>query len=171
MVITNEANESVAAMHRSAIEFFAKCIHSYLECDDEVQAMIREMSEIISDANATDDEREMAAGTISEALFPSYDKGSLGISIEEVEKACCDNEPDGQAAREHLDAQERQFAERLGHWLDKKGMSQSDLASRVGVGASAISMMLKRECRPQRRTVRKIAEALDVAPQELWPEY
>jgi len=43
------------------------------------------------------------------------------------------------------------------------------LAEKIGVGQPAISMMLQRQCRPQKRTVMRIAEALGVSAEELWP--
>lgn len=48
-------------------------------------------------------------------------------------------------------------------------MTQDQLAEKIGVGQPAISMMLKRQCRPQKRTVQRLAEALGVAAEELWP--
>jgi len=50
-------------------------------------------------------------------------------------------------------------------------MTQSELGDRIGVGQSAISMMLSRNCRPQKGTVKKIADALEVQPSDLWPAY
>ncbi len=34
----------------------------------------------------------------------------------------------------------------------------------------AISQMLNRNCRPQKKTILRLAQALDVLPQELWPD-
>jgi transcriptional regulator with XRE-family HTH domain len=53
--------------------------------------------------------------------------------------------------------------------MDKAGLTQEQLAEKIGVGQPAISMMLKRQCRPQKRTVQRLAEALGVAAEELWP--
>ena len=44
-------------------------------------------------------------------------------------------------------------------------------AAAIGVGQPAISMVLTRNCRPQRRTVEKIAKALDVSAEEVWPGF
>jgi lambda repressor-like predicted transcriptional regulator len=54
--------------------------------------------------------------------------------------------------------------------MQKCGVTQVQLAETIGVGQSAIAMMLQRECRPQRRTVARMAEALGVTPETLWPE-
>ena len=48
-------------------------------------------------------------------------------------------------------------------------MTQEQLAAKIGVGQPAISNMLNRQCRPQRRTVKRLATALDVSPEDLWP--
>jgi transcriptional regulator with XRE-family HTH domain len=66
---------------------------------------------------------------------------------------------------------EVQFAERLRQIMNQKGVTQEGLAEKIGVGQSAISMMLQRQCRPQKRTIQRLAEALDVHPEELWPTH
>ena len=48
--------------------------------------------------------------------------------------------------------------------------AQIDLANASGVGQPAISMMLSRNCRPQKRTVIRIAAALGISPGELWSD-
>ena len=54
--------------------------------------------------------------------------------------------------------------------MEVSEMTQAQLAGVVGIGQPAISMMLKRQCRPQQRTVQRLAEALGVAAEKLWPE-
>lgn len=145
-----------------ASQQFAMVFQAYLECSDEVQAAIREMVEIVNDPEATDDEQDAAIITIAEALFPSHHNGALGADLEEMEAKHA-----GQYA--DLDSQEATFGERVNAVLDSKGMTQSDLAAAIGVGQPAVSMMLSRGCRPQRRTVEKIAEALELTPEDIWP--
>jgi transcriptional regulator with XRE-family HTH domain len=55
--------------------------------------------------------------------------------------------------------------------MTKSGITQEELAKTVGIGQPAISNMLKRQCRPQKRTVERLAEALKLSPQDLWPNY
>jgi len=50
-------------------------------------------------------------------------------------------------------------------------MTQEALAAKLGVGQPAISNMLNRQCRPQRRTVLRLAQALGISPEELWPGF
>jgi predicted XRE-type DNA-binding protein len=150
-------------------ELFAKCLHAYLECSETTQGVIADMVGIIHSPDADEEEREMALNTFAEALFPSHDAGSLGMDLEEAEEACSQDSEEGRAAKAELDAQEQRFADRLKTLMEQKHVTQSKLAEMADVGQPAISMMLSRNCRPQRRTVRRLAEALGVDSSELWP--
>jgi transcriptional regulator with XRE-family HTH domain len=68
-----------------------------------------------------------------------------------------------------MDQEETQFAERLSRLLAERQLTQAELARRICVGQSAVSMLLSRKCRPQPRTLGKIAEALGVGVEDLWP--
>ncbi|MGA7500029.1 MAG: helix-turn-helix domain-containing protein, partial [Isosphaeraceae bacterium] len=70
-----------------------------------------------------------------------------------------------------MDLEEETFANSLVGHMKAKGISQVELAAAIGVGQPAISMMLSRDCRPQRRTVEKLARALGVPPNDLWPGF
>ena len=149
-------------------ESFAQVFRAYLEASDQVQAVIRDMCELINCAETDPDDREAAVETLTEALFSTSYDGELGIDIGDLRKVL-----DGSNAFrddiEALDSQDRIFAERLKAAMDEKGMTQAQLASLIGVTQPAISMLLNRKCHPQRATVKKLAEALDVAPKTLWP--
>ena len=149
-----------------ASQMFANVFRTYLECSDEVQAAIRDMVEIVNDPEATNDEENAAILTIAEALFPSNHKGSLGVDLEESEQSA---PPDVKKIVQEMDEEQAAFGDRVNAVLREKNMTQSDLASQVGVGQPAISMMLLRKCRPQRTTVKKIADALEMQPSNLWP--
>jgi hypothetical protein len=148
---------------------FAKCFRAYLECDDDVQEGIKEMAEIIENPESSEDDRALAIHTIAEALFPGDDSGELGIDIKEADRAAAENRPDGLSALEEIEAEESQFSSRLKEFMESKDVTQAQLAERSGVGQPAISMMLARNCRPQRRTVEKLAKALGVSDKDLWP--
>lgn len=147
---------------------FADVFHGYMECSDAVQGAIRDMVEIINDPKSTSEEIDAALLTIAEALFPSHQNGSLGVDLEECETDAPD---DIRAKLEEADSHEATFAERVSALLTERQMTQHDLAAAVGVGQSAVAMMLSRNCRPQRRTIEKIAEALKVSASEIWPAY
>lgn len=169
-----QVEESIMAVmeqeySRELHALFAKCLHAYLECSTEVQAVIRDMVNIVISPESDEDEREMALFTMASALFPEYDGGAAGVDAEEAERAYDENGPEGLAARVELDEQETTFAARLRQIMDRKNLTQVQLAEKARVGQPAISMMLNRKCRPQQRTVHKLAESLGVHPEELWP--
>lgn len=56
---------------------------------------------------------------------------------------------------------------RLGYFRRKKYLSHAELASRAGVAKTTIIAIEKGRCGAQYRTLRKIAEALDVSPEDL----
>src|SRR5262249_41253342 len=131
-----------------ASHMFAEMFHTYLECGDEVQAAIRDMVAVVNAPDATKEECDAALASIAEALLPSKPDGELGVCLEAYEKGAS---PDVKAVLEQMDREEATFADRLGALMEAKGMTQSDLAAAIGVGQPAISMMLARNCRPQRR--------------------
>ena len=155
---------------RAASEAFAPLFRAYMEASSEVQEVIRDMCTIMNDASTDADDREAALATLIEALFPISHKGKLGIDIEDLRHQCADECDAHRREDEALDEQERTFSDRLRALLSEKGMRQEDLAERIGVQQPAISMMLNRGCRPQRRTVDKIATALGVRASDLWPD-
>lgn len=147
-----------------------RVLHAYHECSDAVQEGIREMLAILEDPEAEADEREMAMATLADALFPNPHKGQHGMDLEESESDAVGASEELRGIVERMDREEAVFAERLAQLMKEKGLTQTQLAERIGVGQSAISNMLNRNCRPQRRTVLRLAEALSVSATELWPE-
>lgn len=140
----------------------AHLLHAFVECDNDVQSMIHEMLKITYALDTTDQEKEAAELTIFEALFPKYSEadGQLGFSLDDDVNDLINKQ---------LDEQEKRFVERVQNLMTQKGISQTELSKATGVNQSAIAMMLKRNCRPQRRTVKKLAEALGVDARMLWP--
>lgn len=151
-------------------ENFAQVFRAYMEASDEVQAVIRDMCELINCAETDPDDREAAVETLVEALFPISHGGELGIDIGDLREELSKSS-DFRGDIEALDSQDRVFADRLKAAMDEENMTQARLASLIGVTQPAISMMLNRKCHPQRATVKKLAEALGIAPKTLWPTY
>jgi lambda repressor-like predicted transcriptional regulator len=145
---------------------FAQTLTAYLDCSDVVQGVIREMSKVYLASDATDEEREAALDTIVEALFPQSHNGQLGMCLEDWES---DSPANIQSVLTEMDQEEATFGDRVNRLLELKSLNQADLATAIGVKQPAISMMLSRAARPQRRTVEKIAAALEVTPEEIWP--
>lgn len=79
--------------------------------------------------------------------------------------------PELRELRARMDKVEAAFAATLARLLAERQLTEAELAERIGVGRPAISMLLKRRCRPQRRTLSKLAEALGVPVDELWPGF
>ncbi|HEY7154190.1 MAG TPA: helix-turn-helix transcriptional regulator [Gemmataceae bacterium] len=148
---------------------FAQCLCAFRECSAEVQEVILDMARIVNDPDAIEDEREAAVATIAEALFPCRVNGAPGTDLEDAEHIASQSEAGNRLLKE-MDQEEITFAERVTALLKAKGWTQGDLAAEIEVGQSAVSMMLARKCRPQRRTVEKIAKALGVLTADIWPE-
>ena len=147
-----------------------KFLRAYLECGDAIQAHIRELLPIVSDPNTDADDREMTLTTLADLLFPDSES-AIGADLEELEKneASCSEE--SRLIFENMDREEQIFADRLRAAIESKGLTQLDLAEKLGIGQPAISNMLNRRCRPQRKTIVRLAEILGVAPEELWPGF
>lgn len=148
----------------AATEFAAQVLQAYMECNDEVQKVVRDMLNIMTSDTVDEDDREAARLTFYEALFPEGPHADPGLDFSEA----FDGVEHSPAAEKHR-AEEATFAERLANVMKVKGITQAALAERSGVRQPAISMMLARNCRPQRATVAKLAKALAVSSQDLWP--
>ena len=149
----------------------AGVLHAYLEASDEIQAGIKQMLDIVYDADAHEDERVMALHTLADALFPHPHDGQLGLDLEESETLGAQHADETRQALDDMDREEETFARRLRSILQERGLTQVRLAEMSGVGQPAIANMLNRQCRPQRRTVVRLARALDLAPVDLWPGF
>lgn len=149
-----------------------KFLHAYLECSDETQNLVKElMNEVILSEDADIDEKQMAMFSIADALFPNSHKGQHGMDLFESESEAAEHEPELASIVEEMNTEELSFAERLRAMLDENGMTQQDLADAIGLRQSAIANILSRDCRPQKRTVKKIADVFGVDPSELWPAF
>jgi lambda repressor-like predicted transcriptional regulator len=143
----------------------ARFLQAFVECNRQTQESVLEMTSIITDPNSTDDERAMAGDAIVEALFPM-----LSVDVPEHYRHLIRDESAVSISRD-IQAEEKQFADKVRVCMAQKGVTQETLAQRAGIGQPAVSNILNRRCRPQRRTVVKFAEALGVSPQELWPGF
>lgn len=150
----------------------------YMECSDEVQLVVREMFAVLTCPDASPAEKRRACTTIVHALHPiaTEGHGSFGINLAQIEKETASEHPDETrrpliAQRlNQMDSQESSFADRLRALLEKRNITQQELAERADCTQSAISKMLARNCRPQKKTIFRLAAALSVEPTELWPD-
>ncbi len=171
--IPNDAFRAILKMDAKQREF----IHRFLECSDEVQSVVRSMFAVIEHSLTTDEDRQRAMTTITDALFvnPMEGHGRYGFDFLTAERDAAqkheqvERRPVVAARLDQLDSQEATFAERLRKILDEKNVTQEELAVRIDCTQSAISKMLSRNARPQRKTILKVAQALNVQPTDLWP--
>jgi lambda repressor-like predicted transcriptional regulator len=149
----------------SSVRNYFELQRAFEECGPEIQAVIREMLDIWSDPEATEDERDRAINTVVEAMFPAladdFIQSESRLRLEE----------EAIATNARLRAQEQEFSHRLERVMQAKKWTQEMLAEKAGVSQPAISNMLNRQCRPQRRTIQKFAAVLGVSPDELWPGF
>ncbi|MFN0056639.1 MAG: helix-turn-helix domain-containing protein [Planctomycetales bacterium] len=128
------------------------------------------MLEVVEGADSTPEEKQRACNTIRDAIELQVDPNRYGMSVAECELNAAARHATVDRLVADLDSQEAVFAEKLRQLMKAKLMTQAELASRVGCTQPAISQMLKRECRPQKRTILALASALGVDPRDLWPE-
>lgn len=148
------------AVDDETLRVFARLLHTYLALGVEDQEGIATMAAIAVDPESDDDDAQAALNTLRESLSSSAKWVDLSSETDL-------NDAEWQTARE-MDVEEATFAERLKACMAARSMSQVQLARASDVGQPAISMMLARNCRPQRRTIEKLSRALGVAPDELW---
>lgn len=180
MSITN-LNEIPSDAFRAVLSISAEqrdFIHKYMECSDEVQSVVRSMFAVIEHEHTTDDDRHRAFATIADALHlkPEDGHGSYGLDFRKSQAEIATKHPDPAwrpiVADRHaqMDSQEATFADRVKAILQQKNITQEELAERIGCTQSAVSKMLSRQSRPQRKTILKMANALSVEPTALWPD-
>ena len=153
-------------------------IRLYMECSDEIQEVVRSMFAILNNPDVSAADKKRAASTITDALYPvpTEGHGRYGVGLAQIERETATKHPDQSkhpqiASRlAQMDSQEATFADRLRDLLKKRNITQEELAKRINCTQSAISKMLTRNCRPQKKTILSLAEALDVAPTVLWPD-
>jgi len=152
-------------------------IHRYLECSDDVQSVVRSMFAVLEHSLTTNEDRQRAITTIADTLFvnPMEGHGNYGFDFLTAERDAARKHEQVErrsvvAARlDQLDSQEATFAQRLRKILEEKNVTQEELAARIDCTQSAVSKMLSRDARPQRKTIFKMALALNVQPTDLWP--
>jgi len=108
--------------------------------------------------------------TIADALFLRPHKQKYGMDLVASESEATEQVPALGREAQRMDEEEATFADRLRTLLERRTITQTELAERTGCSQSAISHMLNRNSRPQKKTILKLAEALQVAPVDLWPD-
>jgi lambda repressor-like predicted transcriptional regulator len=154
----------------AAFKQASSILRALQECDPKLREVALELFDHLNGDDLDPEQAYATTALIAEILFPNEDqKGMPGLDLEEAEKSAPTADASAGPLLTEMDRQEATFAERLRGAMTEQGITQAELAAKVGIGQPAISMMLNRTCRPQRKTVRKIAEALGIDPVALWP--
>ncbi len=159
-------------LQTAALQAATPIILALAECDDELRAEAIELFKQLDSGELDAEERYATTALLAEILFPNADhKGLPGLDLVEAEEIAPSVAPEAKDLLARMDDEEAVFARQLQRLMEEKGWTQTELADKVGLGQPAISMMLNRACRPQRKTVLRFAQALEVAPEELWPRF
>ena len=139
------------------------------ECDDELRAEAIDLFKQLESGELDADQRTATITLLAEILFPNADeKGLPGLDLADAEAIGPLQNLEAREVLSRMDEEEANFAKRLRQLMEGKGLTQAQLADAVGIGQPAVSMILNRSCRPQRKTVLRFAEALGVSPEHLW---
>jgi transcriptional regulator with XRE-family HTH domain len=158
-------------LHGMPIRQRQRFIAALAECSDELQDVVARMLRIVENGQASPLERQRALTTIADALSLSpIDEGEYGQDPTTSERNAATAFPHLAREVQKVDTQEATFADRLRRLMEAKLVAQQELANRVGCSQAAISQLLNRNCRPQKKTILKLAEALGVQPRDLWPD-
>lgn len=159
------------ALQVSALQASAPIVLALAECDEELRAEAIELFKQLASGELDEEQRFATVALLAEILFPNADsRGAPGLDLVEAETIASSTDPEAKDILARMDKEESFFADRLRDLMAAKGLTQAGLAAKVSIGQPAISMMLNRVCRPQRKTVLRFAEALGVPPEQLWPQ-
>ena len=148
----------------------AKIILALQECDPKLKAAAVKLFRNLLSGELDDYQKHATCMLLAEILFPNADEdGRIGLDLEDAEQIARETAAGAKEALDQLDQDEATFAQRVQELMDAQGLTQAELAKRVGIGQPAVSLMLKRQSRPQYSTVERFAEALGVEPKDLWP--
>lgn len=146
-------------------------ISALQECSEQLRTDAERLMTIVDDPNSLPGENGRAWNTLLDQfhLLPD-DEGRYGMDLARSEAGAAGRYPLLASEVERMDSQETLFADRLRQIMKDKNITQYELAERIECSQPAISQMLNRKCRPQRKTLDKIALALSVDVRELWPD-
>ena len=162
---------SAVALQTSAFQASAPIVLALAECEEELRAEAVELFKQLASGELDEEQRFATVALLAEILFPNADsKGAPGSDLVEAEEIAPSIAPETKDILARMDKEESFFSDRLRELMETKGLTQSELAAKVGIGQPAISMMLNRACRPQRKTVLRFAQALGVPAEKLWPQ-
>ncbi len=143
----------------------ASTVCALLECSPAIQEIVGGLAKIIRDPDSDDDERAFAAEAILQALFPGRSHDYILNYRQHLAT------PEGLKEQEWIRDENRTFARSVRRFMEERNVTQETLADAAGITQPAVSNLLNRNCRPQRRTIVRFAKALQVRPVDLWPSW
>lgn len=168
----SNANSATDTLHTSALQAAAPIVCALAECDEALRVDALELFKQLVSDDLDHEQRLATTALLAEILFPNCDLNGLpGLDLVEAEAMAPSVAPEAKEILDRMDQEEAFFAQRLRDLMTERGWTQVDLADKVGLGQPAISMMLNRTCRPQRKTVLRFAQAFGVPPADLWPHF
>jgi transcriptional regulator with XRE-family HTH domain len=148
-------------------QFFA----ALANCSDELQDAVLRLVVIVQNPQSPSSERQRAMAAIADMLSLSFENDAEECTPNRsADEGTPAHRPAPEGGGRGFGSQGSAFAERLRALMQARGISQQDLAERIGCSQPAISQMLGRNRRPQKATILRLAEALRVSPRELWPD-
>jgi lambda repressor-like predicted transcriptional regulator len=161
-------NPEVREEHLAACQGFAATLPRYLGCSTPLQGVVRDLVQLFHDPTIQAEERQRILRALAVTLYQyAEDRPPEHQEPSPVRPAV----PEHGVWRRRLEQEEEVFVTNLKRLMSERRLTQADLAQRAGLSQPAISMMLARKYRPQRRTVRLLAQVLGVSEGELWPEH
>jgi DNA-binding XRE family transcriptional regulator len=145
----------------------SEVLQAFFQLDARKQREIQEQLNRLMDPQTSEAERDRAEKALAAMLQAAGGQQQAGRVLGREERFG----PAHHELRTQMEQAEAAFAGTLARLMAERQFTQAQLAERIGVGQSAISMLLKRRCRPQRRTLGKLAQALGVTVEELWPSF
>jgi predicted XRE-type DNA-binding protein len=150
-MITNNSQPFEELAKQASFHAATPIVLALMECDPELRDQAVELFQQLASGELDECERFATTSLITEILFPLP-----------IEDEASDEQQEAEPNDPHA------FTSALKMIMQQRGLTQAQLADLVGIGQSSISMILNRQCRPQRKTVLKFAQALSVDPQQLW---
>jgi DNA-binding XRE family transcriptional regulator len=149
-----------------ACQGFATLLPRYLGCSKQMQSLVADLVEAFRDSGIGDEERER----VLRALWVTLWQGEATASGGQKPGVSHPIMPDESLSRKQLEQEEQALVANLQRLMEERRLTQAQLAERAGLSEPAISMLLARKYRPQRRTMRLLAQVLGVSEKELAPE-
>jgi transcriptional regulator with XRE-family HTH domain len=153
------------------LEMRQRFLGALAERSDELEKVVFQMVGIVEDPHATPSQRHRSLATITDALFLNPHDGGQHDQDLAASETGSEAEFAGPGCDvQRTDCQVAAFADRLRELMTVTCVTQQELSNRVGCSQPAISQMLNRKSRPQKKTILRLTAALQVAPRELWPD-